>query len=357
MTPVSILNLSKAYDPGRPVLSNLSLEIAAGELFFLLGPSGCGKSTLLRLIAGFIAPDAGTIRFGDTDITRLPPEKRDAAMVFQNYAVWPHLTIAENVSFGLEARGVPRDECRRRTAEALALVGLGDLAGRKPSSLSGGQQQRVALARAVVVRPRLLLLDEPLSNLDARLRQQMRSEIRRICKEAGLTAIYVTHDQQEALTMADRLAVLHEGVLRQCGTPREVWSRPGDRFVADFLGDANFVPGTLLATVAAGAQGQVKSPLGTWQATATTALPAGATVTLMLRPEALRILEPDSQAANAFDATLVDGLFLGGTGEWLAEAAGCHFKIFELRPPARVPGERLRLAIAPNDLIMLANER
>jgi ABC-type Fe3+/spermidine/putrescine transport system ATPase subunit len=355
MTPVSIVTLSKAYEPGRPVLRDLSLEIAAGELFFLLGPSGCGKSTLLRLIAGFIAPDSGTIRFGDTDITALPPEKRDAAMVFQNYAVWPHLTIAENVVFGLEARGLPREECRRRTAEALALVGLTELAGRKPTALSGGQQQRVALARAVVVRPRLLLLDEPLSNLDARLRQQMRSEIRRICKEAGLTAIYVTHDQQEALTMADRMAVLHEGALRQCGTPREVWSRPADRFVADFLGDANFVPGTLRETVATGTQGLVETPFGNWQATAASPLNAGTSVTLMLRPETIRILDPDSQAPNVFEATLVDGLFLGGTGEWQAEAAGTRFKIFELRPPPRTPGDRLRLAVAPNDLIMLTH--
>jgi iron(III) transport system ATP-binding protein len=355
MTPVSIINLSKAYDPGRPVLSSLSLEIAAGELFFLLGPSGCGKSTLLRLIAGFIAPDTGTIRFGDTDITALPPEKRDAAMVFQNYAVWPHLTIAENVIFGLDARGLPKEECRRRTAEALALVGLSELAGRKPASLSGGQQQRVALARAVVVRPRLLLLDEPLSNLDARLRQQMRSEIRRICKEAGLTAIYVTHDQQEALTMADRLAVLHEGVLRQCGTPREVWSRPGDRFVADFLGDANFIPGTLREATAAGSTGPVETPFGTWQATAAVSLAAGATISVMLRPEAIRILETDDRTANSFEATLIDGIFLGGTGEWVAEAAGFRFKIFELRPPPRAPGDRLRLAAAPDDLVMLTN--
>jgi iron(III) transport system ATP-binding protein len=355
MTPVSIINLSKAYDPGRPVLRGLSLEIAAGELFFLLGPSGCGKSTLLRLVAGFIAPDTGTIRFGDTDITALPPEKRDAAMVFQNYAVWPHLTIAENVVFGLEARGLPKEECRRRTAEALALVGLADLANRKPGSLSGGQQQRVALARAVVVRPRLLLLDEPLSNLDARLRQQMRVEIRRICKEAGLTAIYVTHDQQEALTMADRLAVLHEGVLRQCGTPREVWSRPADRFVADFLGDANFIPGTLRTEVAGGALGPVETQFGTWQGVASTAQPGGATVSLMFRPESIRILDPGNRAVNVFEATLVEGVFLGGTGEWIVEAAGFRFKIFELRPPPRAPGDRLRLAIAATDLVMLTN--
>jgi len=239
MVPVSLRQISKTYDGSTQVLSDISLEMEAGAFFFLLGPSGCGKTTLLRMIAGFLEPTSGHVHFGDKEVTRLPAERRDTAMVFQSYALWPHMTVAENVGFGLDVRSVGGSDKDTRVKEALHTVGLSHLADRRIPALSGGQQQRVALARAIVVRPQVLLLDEPLSNLDAKLRVQMRSELRRICKDAGLTAIYVTHDQKEALSMAARIAVLHEGILQQVGTPREVYSHPANRFVADFIGESN----------------------------------------------------------------------------------------------------------------------
>ncbi|MBO7223398.1 MAG: ABC transporter ATP-binding protein, partial [Kiritimatiellae bacterium] len=228
---INIKNLVKNFGAVK-ALNNVSLDIQPGELFFLLGPSGCGKTTLLRHIAGFYIPDEGNIFIDNEDVTKLPPHKRDTGMVFQSYALWPHMTLAENVAFGLKMRKVPAADIKRRVAEALDIVKMGDKAERKPNQLSGGQQQRVALARALVVQPRCLLLDEPLSNLDAKLRLEMRIEIRRICKEAGLTAVYVTHDQKEALSIADRLAIMRDGVIEQIGTPLEVFRKPTNSFVA-----------------------------------------------------------------------------------------------------------------------------
>src|SRR5438477_808835 len=215
---VSIRNLTKKFGEAV-VIKAISLEVHDQELFFLLGPSGCGKTTLLRTIAGFYFPEEGRILFDQDDVTRLAPHKRNTGMMFQSYALWPHMTVAKNVAFGLEERKVAKSEIRRRVDEALASIRMENYAARSIHELSGGQQQRVALARALVVRPRCLLLDEPLSNLDAKLRLEMRTEIRRICKESGLTAIYVTHDQKEALSIADRMAVLEAGHVRQIGTP------------------------------------------------------------------------------------------------------------------------------------------
>ena len=211
----------------------------------MLGPSGCGKTTLLRTIAGFYAPDAGRILFGEEDVTSVPPHKRNIAMMFQSYALWPHLTVAGNVAFGLEERRISSKEIQRRVQEALTSVKMEAYADRKIAQLSGGQQQRVALARALVIRPRALLLDEPLSNLDAKLRLEMRSEIRRVCKESGLTAIYVTHDQKEALSISDRMAILESGKIAQIGRPEDVYRRPQSRIIADFIGETNFNPGTI----------------------------------------------------------------------------------------------------------------
>jgi iron(III) transport system ATP-binding protein len=234
MTTVRLENLSKTF--GQTIaLAGVNLEIAAGELFFLLGPSGCGKSTLLRLIAGLLEPTAGRIFFNEREVTALPTQDRNAVMCFQSYALWPHMTVRENVRFGLAVRQLDRAEQKRRVDEVLSLVRLGELADRKPNQLSGGQQQRVALARALAVNPACLLLDEPLSNLDAKLRHEMRGEIRRICKSAGYTTIYVTHDQKEALSIADRIAILTAGRLEQVGTPAQVYHRPANDFVADFL--------------------------------------------------------------------------------------------------------------------------
>ncbi|MCJ0699976.1 ABC transporter ATP-binding protein [Frigoribacterium faeni] len=231
-------------------VDSIDLAISEGRLTTLLGPSGCGKTTSLRMLAGYSAPTSGTIRIGGVDSTRTPPEKRDLGMVFQSYALFPHLSVAENVGYGLKLRGVDTAERRRRVMETLDLVGLAHLAGSKPKKLSGGQQQRVALARAIAIRPKLLLLDEPLSNLDARLRVQMRAEIRRIQGETGLTVVLVTHDQDEALEMSDDMVLMRAGRIMQQGAPQQVFPNPANRFVAEFLGYENFVTaadGTSLA--------------------------------------------------------------------------------------------------------------
>ena len=219
----------------------IDLEIRQGEFFTLLGPSGCGKTTLLRMIAGFNTIDEGEIFFGDQKINSVPAHKRDTGMVFQNYAIFPHLTVAENVAYGLKAHKCPKPEIKRRVQEALELVQIQNLADRKPNQLSGGQQQRVALARAFVIEPRVLLMDEPLSNLDAKLRVQMRTVIKKLQRRLGITTIYVTHDQEEALAISDRIAVMKDGVLMQVGTPEQVYQKPENPFVAGFIGISNFI--------------------------------------------------------------------------------------------------------------------
>lgn len=221
------------------VLKDVSLAVEPGELFAFLGPSGCGKTTLLRLIAGFNQADRGRVLVDGADIAPLPPWRRDVGLVFQSYALWPHMTVAQNVAFGLEERRLPREEVRSRTAAALDLVGLGLLAERRPSQLSGGQQQRVALARTLAIEPKLLLLDEPLSNLDAQLRIQVRRELREMQRRLGLTTVFVTHDQEEANTICDRIAVMRDGVVQQVGSPVELYERPANLFVARFLGTLN----------------------------------------------------------------------------------------------------------------------
>ncbi|HOK78989.1 MAG TPA: ABC transporter ATP-binding protein, partial [Verrucomicrobiota bacterium] len=232
---ISLRGISKRFG-NLKALECVSLDVADRELFFLLGPSGCGKTTLLRIVAGFTQPDAGEVWFGDRCLNGVPPHKRNTGMVFQNYALWPHMTVAENVAYGLEVRGFKRDERDRLVNEALQTVRLESVADRRPSELSGGQQQRVALARALVIRPDVLLLDEPLSNLDARLRLELREEIRRIHDQTHITTLYVTHDQKESLSMADRIAVMRSGMVEQVGAPRAVYSKPATRFVADFIG-------------------------------------------------------------------------------------------------------------------------
>ena len=244
MARLDIDGLAKRYGDGYAV-REVSLSVADGEFLVLLGPSGCGKTTTLRMVAGFIEPTAGHVALGGVDVTVLPPWKRNAGMVFQSYALFPHLTVVQNVAFGLEMRKLPRAEIERRVEEVLALVRLGGYGDRLPRQLSGGQQQRVALARALAIRPDVLLLDEPLSNLDAKLRQEVRVEIRELQRRLGLTTVMVTHDQEEALTMADRLAVMNEGSVRQVGTQRDLYERPADRFVAGFVGRTTFLSGTV----------------------------------------------------------------------------------------------------------------
>ncbi len=243
---VVLENVSLSF--GRQaVLKDVSLSIEPGEFFAFLGPSGSGKSTLLRVIAGFGPRPGGRVLIDGEDVAALPPWKRNLGMVFQNYALWPHLSVRRNVAFGLEERRVKRAEIRRRVDAALDLVGLLDLAERRPSQLSGGQQQRVALARTIVVEPQVLLLDEPLSNLDANLRVRMRRELRELQRRLGITTVFVTHDQEEANTVADRMAVLNDGVLQQVGAPMALYDRPVNRFVAHFLGSANLIDGEVVA--------------------------------------------------------------------------------------------------------------
>ena len=227
------------------VLKGIDLHIEPGEFFAFLGPSGCGKTTLLRLLAGFEAAQTGRVIIGEQEVSYLPPWQRNLGMVFQSYALWPHMTIRKNVAFGLEERSVPRDQIKERTDRALDLVGLLELADRRPSQLSGGQQQRVALARTIVIEPQVLLLDEPLSNLDAKLRIQMRHELLDLQRKLSITTIFVTHDQEEANTMADRIALMKDGIIQQVGSPIELYDQPVNRFVADFLGTANFFDGRM----------------------------------------------------------------------------------------------------------------
>jgi iron(III) transport system ATP-binding protein len=251
MASVSLRGLTKRFGPDTAAVRDLTLEVRHGEVLSLLGPSGCGKTTTLRLVAGFLEPDAGEIWAGDRRLSEpgkaVPPERRGMSMIFQSYAVWPHKTVAANVAYGLKFRDVPRAEVPKRVRDALALVRLELLADRYPGELSGGQQQRVALARALVIEPQILLLDEPLSNLDANLREEMRFELRRLHEELGITPLYVTHDQAEAMVTSDRIAVMREGGVEQVGTPREIYEAPATAFVARFVGGANLLPGVLAA--------------------------------------------------------------------------------------------------------------
>ncbi len=301
---IRIDNLSLSFG-STEVLKGINLQIEPGELFAFLGPSGSGKSTLLRAVAGFGPMPDGTIHIGDDDVTAMPPHQRNVGMVFQSYALWPHMTVRKNVAFGLEERRVPAAEAKARVEEALDMVGLLHLAERRPSQLSGGQQQRVALARTIVVRPRVLLLDEPLSNLDANLRVQMRREIRELQRHLGLTTIFVTHDQEEANTMADRIAVLNDKELQQVGRPMALYDHPTNLFVAEFLGTTNAIPGVVANGVFA-AEGGIAVPAPN--------APADGKM-LVFRPQNTMLARPDAPWDG--DAVRLDGNvsqmeFLGG---------------------------------------------
>jgi putative spermidine/putrescine transport system ATP-binding protein len=295
--PISVEAAVKRYGTVA-ALRGVSLEVPAGRLTAILGPSGCGKTTLLRAVAGFVALDGGAIRFDGDDVTALPPQQRGTAMVFQSYALWPHMTVFDNVAYGLRLRRVPRAEIETRVHAALALVEIGDvttIARRKPGALSGGQQQRVALARALVVEPRVLLLDEPLSNLDAKIRQRLRVEIRRLQRRVGITTLYVTHDQEEALAIADQVVLMSAGTVVQAGTPEDVYVRPATEFAADFLGVGTRVP----ARVEAGALILGGTPLPYRG-------PARGPVVAVLRASDLAL-----DAAGAVPGHLEESLFLG----------------------------------------------
>ncbi|MGW7486061.1 ABC transporter ATP-binding protein [Streptomyces sp. NPDC054786] len=310
---VRLDNISKNYG-GSYAVQDLSLDIAPGEFFSLLGPSGCGKTTSLRMIGGFTDPTAGTILLSGEDVTALPPDKRNVNTVFQSYALFDHLSVADNVAFGLKRKGVARTEIRERVGAMLDRVQLGGLGGRKPGTLSGGQRQRVALARALVNRPQVLLLDEPLAALDLKLRRRMQVELKQIQREVGITFVFVTHDQDEALTMSDRVAVMNEGHVEQCGTPEDVYERPASRFVASFMGTSNLVPGTYR-------DGQVvlycgpALPVGNRSGVAD-----GSSVSLSIRPE--KIWLSDFEPGMAMVQGVVrETVYSGPTTTYLIELA------------------------------------
>jgi iron(III) transport system ATP-binding protein len=355
MISIKIRQLTKRFG-AITALRGVDLDIEPGELFFLLGPSGCGKTTLLRSVAGFHVPEEGKIFFDEEEVTRLAPHKRNTGMVFQSYALWPHLTVAGNVAFGLEERGVPRGEINRRVAEALESVHMGAFAGRKPNGLSGGQQQRVALARALVIRPRCLLLDEPLSNLDAKLRLELHAEIRRVCKDFKLTTVYVTHDQKEALSIADRMAVLDGGRVLQTGTPREIYCRPASRVVANFIGETNFISGKIIATH--GSRATVETALGRFEGVlgGAAARPvAGATATMSIRPECWKLGREPVGEQNSVRGKIGEAAYLGEVAQYDFIAGSLRLKIIEMNPRfagASASGE-LTASVDPEDVVVL----
>ena len=357
VTDIHIDGLVKTFGSTRAV-DGISLTVNSGEMFFLVGPSGCGKTTLLRMLAGFTTPDSGQIRFGSEDVTGLAPNQRDIGMVFQGYALWPHMTVAENISFGLKMRKVAKEEIESRVSEVIEMTGLKGMGDRKPNALSGGQQQRVALARALVIRPNLLLLDEPLSNLDAKLRIEMRREIRRICKQSGTTAIYVTHDQDEALSMSDRMAVLNAGQVQQCDTPVKSYRKPASKFVAEFLGEANLVLAELVDLDDQFARVRLAPDQPKFHVehalTPAEARP-GAAVPLMIRPADLYPVQVDSESNSSVDADLIplgharvlDTQFFGATTSLAVEGEFPLEGVLRIQTPAQgvdfIEGERVAL--------------
>jgi|SRR5436309_10153033 len=353
MSELTLDGVSKAYG-GTFAVQDFSLAIAHGELLALLGPSGCGKTTTLRMIAGFVLPSAGEIRIGGRDVTAEPPYRRSTGMVFQGYALFPHMSVAQNVAFGLEMRRLPKPQIATRVADALRLVRLSGFEPRYPRELSGGQQQRVALARALVINPDVLLLDEPLSNLDAKLRQEVRLEIRQLQRQLGLTTVFVTHDQEEALTVADRLAVMNHGVIAQVGTPRELYDQPRSAFVADFIGKSNFFEGEIAAP------GVFRTRSGLRIHFAGEGRPGVAV--LAVRPERMAILR-ETGGSNGQQSNSVSGVtkvitFLGPTTESMIELASGE-RVIVHAPTARrdgagpAPGEPVQVSWPPDASLLL----
>jgi len=330
MAGLALQHLQKRFGATLAV-DDLSLEVAEGELVALLGPSGCGKTTTLRMIAGFVEADSGTILLTGRDITRLPANRRNAGMVFQRYALFPHMTVAENIAFGLEMRKLAKPEIARRVAEALRQVRLEGFDARLPRQLSGGQQQRVALARALVINPEVLLLDEPLSNLDAKLRHEVRLEIRELQQRLGLTTVFVTHDQEEALVLADRLVLMHRGQVQQIGSPTELYEHPANHFVADFIGKSNFFRGRMVGEREFETEHGTRIRLGGPPAVAAPRL-------LALRPEKIALGAGAETMANRYPARIELITYLGSITEYqLRLGGGDRLVLHEQnrRPPGR----------------------
>ena len=342
------------------VVRNVDLHIRRGEFFTLLGPSGCGKTTLLRMIAGFAQLDEGAVYFDGQAVNQVPPWRRDVGLVFQSYALWPHLTVFDNVAFGLRERKVPRDEIGRRVRAALDQVELKGTEARRPSQLSGGQQQRVALARTLVIQPRVLLLDEPLSNLDAKLRVEMRLELQKLQRDLGLTTIYVTHDQEEALALSTQIAVINHGEVVQQGEPRAIYEQPSNDFVAGFIGQANLLPAridqalnhSLWVTVENGATIEIPMP------SSFAPLRAGEAVRLSVRPEAIEIRDVNDQASggNWISGKIAASAYQGAFVEYEITVAGKAFKARVANPKGKTlyqRGDEVRLSFAAEDLVVV----
>ncbi len=350
MANVSLINLKKQFGKSLAV-SDFSLEIADGELVAFLGPSGCGKTTTLRMIAGFLDPSAGRILIGDDDVTSVPVHKRNTGMVFQRYALFPHMTVAHNVSFGLEMRKVPAIERDRRMNLALDMVRLTEFKDRYPRQLSGGQQQRVAIARALAIEPKVFLLDEPLSNLDAKLRLEVREDIRALQQRLGLTTIFVTHDQEEALAISDRMAIMHDGRVQQVGTPQDLYEKPTNLFVADFLGKMNFFSGRQSG------EGQFTTQDGLQLKVSTVTTD---TVTIGVRPERIE-LSTESASDNSVPVTLKSYAFLGSHIDVVLIGAGqqrlsCQIPNTNATSSQRLlePGARLFMNFKATDCVVFS---
>ena len=347
MSEVSARNVTKRYGELR-ALDNVSLDFPDGSFFALLGPSGSGKTTLLRSIAGFVEPEEGEILIDGVDVAHIPAHKRDIGMVFQNYALFPHMNVFDNIAFGLSVRGVSKAETRKRVGDLLDLVRLPGLDERKPKQLSGGQQQRVALARALVTEPKVLLLDEPLGALDKRLRQEMQIELKQIQRAVGITAIFVTHDQEEALTLSDQIAIINDGKLVQIGAPGEIYEHPRTRFAAGFLGDANFMEGSV-----DGDRVTVEN-LG---ALATSSPLTGARATLAVRPEKMQLTPLDAAVSdgNRVEGTVTQRVFSGTSVTYIVETAAGPIRTFQQNAGDRMfdADEKVAITWSPNHTVVV----
>jgi spermidine/putrescine ABC transporter ATP-binding subunit len=358
-TEVRLIDLRKSFG-GVEAVKEVNLTIGRGDFFTFLGPSGCGKTTVLRMIAGFAVPDQGKILFDEKEVSDIPPWKRDVGMVFQNYALWPHLTVFENVAFGLKERDLPKSMVQEKTFKALGMVNLSGMEKRRPSELSGGQQQRVALARTLVIEPKLLLLDEPLSNLDAKLRIQMRHELVRIQKELGITSIYVTHDQEEALILSTQIAVMSKGKVVQVGTPKEIYENPKSQEVADFVGTSNFFKAQVVGVK--GDQVHLKTDEGFMlmvERQKEISFQSGSNLLLNIRPESIQAFYPNKTPpeGNRINGKVKTSAYLGSLVQYEVEVAGEKKVKVNVVNPRKKPlfheGEDVSVTFSSEDIVAI----
>jgi putative spermidine/putrescine transport system ATP-binding protein len=356
MAKLELNKIVKVFDTTR-VVDQLSLTINEGEFVSLLGPSGCGKTTTLNMIAGFLQPDGGEIRIGGQNVTDLPPFRRNTGMVFQNYALFPHMTVAQNVAFGLKMRKVPAADIAPRVQKALDLVRLPHTGDRYPRQLSGGQQQRIAIARALVIEPEILLLDEPLSNLDAKLREQMRIELREIQRRVGITTVFVTHDQAEALAMSDRVAVMHRGIIVQVGAPVAIYDRPANEFVADFIGSTNVVEGEFIGSQGPYAKMSVAGGL-TFQGVSSAGNPGSGSAKALIRPEKISLSTDAGPSRNSISGRVEHSVFLGMLIHYVIETGAGRISVTCQNAGGTVytPGTNVVLSWEFDSTLMLSAE-